>query len=53
MFKHFKPSMDTLAYYLASNNKDIISPVTPDIKRITRSSKNTTPCSKFPEEQPV
>ncbi|CDW89149.1 UNKNOWN [Stylonychia lemnae] len=50
MFKYFKPSIDILTFFLASINKEIIVPVTPDIKRITRSSKNVTPCSKFPEE---
>jgi hypothetical protein len=50
IYKNFRPSVDIVTFFLASINKEIVTPITPDIKRITRSSKNVTPCAKFPEE---
>ena len=45
LFKNFNPTIEQISYMILSNNKDIL---TPDMKRKTRSSKNTTPCDKYP-----
>ena len=45
LFKNFNPTIEQITYMIVSNNKDIL---TPDMKRRTRSSKNTTPCDKYP-----
>lgn len=45
LFKYFNPTIEQISYMILSNNKDIL---TPDMKRKTRSSKNTTPCDKYP-----
>eukprot|EP00347_Sterkiella_histriomuscorum_P020828 403336312 len=55
IYKHFKPTLNKLAYYLMSLGKEInvdFESITPDVKRVTRSSR-ATPVTKFPEQQPV
>jgi hypothetical protein len=34
-------------FFIVSNNRDLVGS-TPDHKRVTRSSKNTTPIDKYP-----
>lgn len=53
--QHFRPTNDGLVYYLISQGKEIIAKTgaikaTPDVKRVTRSSRAGTPASKFPTE---
>jgi hypothetical protein len=49
LFRYFKPTLEQLTYFIVSNNRDLVGTIsTPDVKRITRSSRNTTPADKYP-----
>lgn len=52
LYRYFRPTIEQLTYFIVSKNRDLVvnnsCGTTPDLKRVTRSSKNNTPSDKYP-----